>query len=97
MPAAKGIDHERVLAAHKAGLAPLEIAERFGIRPTTVHYALRKYGINLRPPRGAYADTLAEIIANGGTFEQAARELKSPVPNVMRSWRVICQNLGEQP
>lgn len=96
MPAAK-IDRARLLELHSSGLPPLEIAERLGVTPPSVTRALILEGVRLRPPRGAYADTVAEIIANGGTFEQAARELGSPLKNVMRSWAVLCRNLGEQP
>lgn len=96
MPAPK-IDRDKAVAAYRAGLQPLEIAERFGVTTPSVTRALRLAGVNMRPPRGAYADTVAEIIANGGTFEQAARELGSPLKNVMRSWDVLCRNLGERP
>lgn len=66
--------HERVIALHRAGLAPKQIAYEIGRSINTVYRHFRRAGIRVRPLRGMTETYLREQIAAGRTICGIARE-----------------------
>ena len=48
-PRAKGVDVAEVIALYEAGRSLNQIAEKYGVRHTTIHYHLRREGVPMRP------------------------------------------------
>ena len=49
MAASKGVDVAEVIALYEAGRSLHQIAEKYGVRHTAIHYHLRRQGVPIRP------------------------------------------------
>ena len=91
MAASKGVDVAEVIALYEAGRSLNQIAEKFGVRHTTVYYYhLRRAGVTLRPTgvkdlrRMPTTQRIEQLRAEGLTSAQVAEHLRMSTDGVKR-------------
>ena len=90
MAASKGVDVAEVIALYQAGRSLNQIAEKFGVRHTTIHYHLRRQGVTLRPTgvkdlrRMPTTQRIEQLRAQGLTWAQVAEQVGMSTDGVKR-------------
>ena len=90
MAASKGVDVAQVIALYEAGRSLNQIAEKFGVRHTTIYYHLRRQGVTLRPTgvhglrRMPTTQRIEQLRAQGLTWAQVAEQVGMSTDGVKR-------------
>lgn len=84
------LDHEKMLAAYRAGMSTPDLAERFGCKPNTIYSVLKRAGIE--PDRGGHQRRSPTVYA-----QRAHKHEPAPEQYVQRDPCIWCGARGDYP